>query len=300
MASGFITPEDQDRLLKKYEEEARNTPEHRRMKELHLNREADRLAKFSAMRAASEEARQNFREQTGQGTKITAAEIGDPIRATDAKADMDRARAGLTSSLGNVFTGGARQYMAAQALQARAAGQAPSVAQMQGGVQGDNLLRQAAGSMSGGGLLGLNAAMGGQAQAGVGIAAGVGSQRSQELAQARDAASQALAQARGGDIQGMDIAMRNQLEAQRHLAQRAVTDANLAQRDALTKQRMDDAAKLRASRFLGFTGNMERAQQEQVRQQQGNFIAGVGEAGTALATTAIDSLMDDDKKKGGK
>jgi len=203
---------------------------------------------------------------------------------------------------GQAMATGAEQRGLGELIRASAMGQGPSVAGMQGAVQGDRMTRQAAG-MASGGLLAQRNAASGMAMGGNDLASQVASARAGEQAQQQSVLAQNLRAMQGANLGAAGMASDRQLGFMGQADADMFGNASLEQRANSANFESEEQMRQRAARSVLINMGREEARAAQsAANRQANAQAAIA-GGTMLGGVAADTISKSDawkKWKGGK
>lgn len=213
-----------------------------------------------------------------------------------------QAGAGYDAAAGQAMAAGAEQRNLGELLRASAMGQGPSVAGMQGAVQGDRMTRQAAGAASGS-MLAQRSAASGMAMGGNDLAAQVANARAGEQAQQQSVLAQNLRAMQGANIGAAGMASDRQLGFMGQADADAFGNASLEQRANMANFESEEQMRQRAARSVLINMGREEARASQsAANRQASAQAAIA-GGTMLGGVAADTISKSDawkKWKGSK
>lgn len=290
-----------------------------------------RASNDPAMRAAANMQKQageyqdRVRENAGKATQLDAAKeiargaattstvMAAPTQFNGRQLDARNAQmmgwakeggAGYDAAANRAMAGAGQQAALGDLIRASAMGQGPSVAGIQGGIQGDRMIRGAAGAASGS-MLAQRGAASGLAMGGNDLAANVAGARAQEQMGQQSALAQNIRAMQSANISAAGMASDRQLGFRGQADADVFGNASLEQKANMANFESEEQMRARSARALLVQMGRDdaRAAQSQANRQANAQAAIAG--GTMAAGAAADAIGKMDfwkskKKEGAK
>lgn len=257
---------------------------------------------------AGKTAQLNAAKEIARGAATTSTVMAAPTRFTGQELDARNSQvmgwakdagAGYDAAANRAMGGAGQQAALGEMIRASAMGQGPSVAGIQGGIQGDRMIRGAAGAASGS-MLAQRGAASGLAMGGNDLAAGVAGARAQEQMGQQSALAQNIRAMQSANISAAGMASDRQLGFRGQADADVFGNASLEQKANLANFESEEQMRARAARALLVQMGRDdaRAAQSQANRQANAQAAIAG--GTMAAGAAADAWGEWKSREKGK